>query len=107
MNEDPKLSALRQGMLEPFALASVKHRRHCAVEIAEALGVAGFPVLEGTLYPLLNRLRRDGLVEHECQESPAGPPRKYLSLTPAGRAQLAEFRNYWAALTDTLATTGK
>lgn len=107
MNEDPKLLALRRGMLEPFVLASVEHRRRYAVEIAEALGVAGYPVLEGTLYPLLNRLRRDGLVEHEWQESPAGPPRKYLSLTPAGSAQLAQFRDYWAALTDTLATIGK
>ncbi len=107
MKEDSKLSALRRGMLEPFVLAAVEHRRRYAAEIAEALGAAGFPVLEGTLYPLLNRLRRDGLVEHEWQESPSGPPRKYLSLTPAGKAQLAEFRDYWEILTDTLTTIGK
>lgn len=107
MKEDAKLLALRRGMLEPFVLAAVEHRRRYAVEIAEVLAASGFPVLEGTLYPLLNRLRRDGLVEHEWQESPSGPPRKYLSLTPAGRAQLAELRDYLKILTDTLATIGK
>jgi PadR family transcriptional regulator PadR len=107
MTEDAKLAALRRGMLEPFVLASVEHRRRYAAEIAEALAAAGFPVLEGTLYPLLNRLRRDGLVQHEWQESPSGPPRKYLSLTSAGTAQLAEFRDYWKTLTDTLTTIGK
>lgn len=107
MTEDAKLSALRRGMLEPFVLATVEHRRRYAAEIAEALAAAGFPVLEGTLYPLLNRLRRDELVEHEWQESPSGPPRKYLSLTPAGRAQLTAFRDYWKTLTDTLTTIGK
>lgn len=107
MNQDSKLVALRRGMLEPFVLASLESRRRYAAEIVTALREADFPVQEGTLYPLLNKMRRDGLVEHEWQESPAGPPRKYLSLTAQGHSQLAEFRGYWAALTNTLTMIGR
>lgn len=107
MHQDNKLAALRRGLLEPLVLASVEIRRRYAAEIAEALREAGFPVLEGTLYPLLNKLRRDGLVQHEWQESPAGPPRKYLTLTDAGRAQLAQVRDHWTDLTRMIETIGR
>lgn len=94
-------------MLEPLVLATVELERRYAAEIASALREAGFPVQEGTLYPLLNKLRRDGLVEHEWRESLSGPPRKYLTLTAAGRAQLAEFRVYWTELTRMMETIGR
>ncbi len=94
MDSDSKLAALRRGMLEPLVLASIVRE-------------ANFPVQEGTLYPLLNKLRRDGLVAHQWQESPSGPPRKYLSLTEAGRGQLAQFRSYWGVLTDIIETIGR
>lgn len=106
MAEDPKLAALRRGMLEPLVLASIEQHRRYAAEIVDALRACGFPVLEGTLYPLLNRLRRDGLLEHEWQESTSGPPRKYLALTAEGHAQLATFREYWAGLTHALTNVG-
>jgi PadR family transcriptional regulator PadR len=104
---DSKLAALRRGLLEPLVLASVEQQRRYAAEIAAALRGLGFPVQEGTLYPLLNKLRRDGLLEHEWQESPSGPPRKYLTLTDPGRVQLSEFRTYWADLTGMLETIGR
>ncbi len=107
MDEDSKLAALRRGMLEPLVLASIEGRRRYAAEIVVALREAEFPVQEGTLYPLLNKLRRHGLVEHEWQESPSGPPRKYFSLTDGGRAQLAGFRDYWRTLTGMLETIGR
>lgn len=107
VDDDSKLAALRRGMLEPLVLAAVEVHRHYAAEIVAALREARFPVQEGTLYPLLNRLRRDGLLEHEWEESPSGPPRKYFFLTESGRTQLTEFRNYWLALTDTLETIGR
>jgi len=81
-------------MLEPVVLATVENECHYAGEIAQLLREAGFPVQDGTLHPLLNRLRREGLVTHEWQESVAGPPRKYLTLSDEGRRQLTEFRNY-------------
>lgn len=94
-------------MLEPLVLGSIELRQRYAAEIAAALREVGFPVQEGTLYPLLNKLRRDGLVAHEWQESTSGPPRKYLTLTDSGRAQLAEFRDYWGALTGMIDTIGR
>ena len=81
-------------MLEPLVLATVEHECHYAGEIVQLLREAGFPVQDGTLHPLLNRLRREGLVTHEWQESAAGPPRKYLTLSDEGRRQLSEFRTY-------------
>lgn len=107
MTEDAKLAALRRGMLEPLVLASIEQHHRYAAEIVEALRACDFPVLEGTLYPLLNKLRRDGLIEHEWQESPSGPPRKYLALTAEGHIQLARFRDYWTNLTHTLTNVGK
>ena len=107
VDNDSKLAALRSGLLEPLVLAGVEHDRRYAAEIAAALRSFDFPVQEGTLYPLLNKLRRDGLLAHEWQESPSGPPRKYLTLTDAGRAQLAEFRTYWADLTRMLDSMGR
>ncbi|MGG7451439.1 PadR family transcriptional regulator [Plantibacter auratus] len=106
MERDSKLAALRRGMLEPLVLASVEHQRRYAGEIATALREAGFPVQEATLYPLLNKLRREDLLAHDWQESTSGPPRKYLSLTEAGRVQLRNFRTYWSSLTDLITTIG-
>lgn len=106
MEPDSKLAALRRGMLEPLVLACVEHRSRYAGEIATALRASGFPVQEATLYPLLNKLRREDLLTHEWQESSAGPPRKYLSLTDTGRMQLRDFRAYWASLTDMITTIG-
>ncbi len=61
---------------------------------------------EGTLYPLLSKVRRDGLLDYEWRESASGPPRKYYRLTVAGRTQLRDFRAHWAALTGLIGTLG-
>ncbi|ATG51905.1 PadR family transcriptional regulator [Brachybacterium vulturis] len=106
MENSSKLTALRRGLLEPLVLAAIEPHPLYAAEIAAALREVGFPVQEGTLYPLLNKIRRDGLLAHEWQESPAGPPRKYLRLTESGTAQLTEFRAYWIQLTHMLETIG-
>ncbi|MBQ1016776.1 MULTISPECIES: PadR family transcriptional regulator [Micromonospora] len=107
MQTDPKLVALRRGLLEPLVLAAVESQQRYAAEILAALQEAGFPAQEGTLYPLLSKLRRDGLVHYEWRESPSGPPRKYFSLTDAGRGQLAAFREYWNELTHVIDTIGR
>lgn len=104
---EAKLAALRRGMLEPAILAVVEHEQRYAGEIATHLRSSGFPVQDGTLHPLINRLRREGLVTHEWRESPTGPPRKYLTLTDIGRQQLDEFRTYIHTLATTLDTIGR
>ena len=107
MQTDPKLVALRRGLLEPLVLAAVESQQRYAAEILAALQEARFPAQEGALYPLLSKLRRDGLVQHEWRESPSGPPRKYFSLTGTGRDQLAAFREYWNELTRMIDTIGR
>ena len=59
-------------------------------------------VVEGTLYPLLTRLKKDGLLAYEWQESTQGPPRKYYSLTPDGRQFLEELDRAWGEIATTV-----
>ncbi|MCC3282691.1 PadR family transcriptional regulator [Arthrobacter caoxuetaonis] len=107
MVDNSRMTALRRGMLEPLVLAALENRRLYPAEILTALREADFPVQEGTLYPLLTKLGREGAVMHEWRESPSGPPRKYFSLTSEGEQQLAEFRTYWETLTQTIRRIGK
>ena len=68
-----------------------------AFDLIEALGKTGLLTTEGTLYPLLSRLRRDGLVRTEWRESSGGPPRRYYELTADGRRALTTFKNEWTS----------
>lgn len=106
MPTDPKLSAIRKGLLEFLVLKIVGGRSVYVADMLRRLANTEFATQEGTLYPLLSKLRRDGLVDYEWQESDAGPPRKYYRLTDAGRAQLAEFEAYWAGINQTLSDIG-
>jgi PadR family transcriptional regulator PadR len=88
---------MRKGALEYCVLALLTERPRYGFELVELLGqVDGMLTTEGTIYPLLSRLRRDRLVETEWQESSGGPPRKYYRLTPDGKRGLATFRDEWA-----------
>ena len=106
MTEIDQFQVLRKGLLEFLVLAIVSSDDVYAADILERLEPTDFATKEGTLYPLLSKMRRDGLLDHEWQESAAGPPRKYYRLTPSGRAQLAHFRTYWASLSDLIAALG-
>ncbi|OYO04784.1 PadR family transcriptional regulator [Enemella evansiae] len=93
------LSQLRKGVLELAVLALLRRRPHYGGELAEALADSeGLAASAGTLYPLLTRLRTAGWVDTSWQESPSGPPRKYYTLTRAGRQQLARLERSWATL---------
>ena len=106
MTELDRFQELRKGLLEYLVLAIVSSDDVYVADILERLKATDFATREGTLYPLLSRLRQDGLLDHEWRESAAGPPRKYYRLTPAGREQLAAFRDYWASLSDLIAALG-
>ena len=90
MNIDNAKSQMRKGMLEYCIMLLLRHRSAYASDIIASLKEAELIVVEGTLYPLLTRLKKDGLLGYEWQESTQGPPRKYYTLTPDGEATLSE-----------------
>ena len=91
------LTELRRGVLEHCVLAVVRDEESYAFDIVRRLAAAGDLVTsEGTIYPLLSRLRRDHLVTTTWRESDAGPPRRYYRITDEGRRSLAVFGDDWA-----------
>ena len=102
-----KLSQLRKGLLEFLILDIVSSGDVYVADIVERLGRTDFATREGTLYPLLSTMRREGLLDYDWRESAAGPPRKYYRLTDLGRDHLAEFRAYWASLTSLIDELGR
>ncbi len=92
---------LRRGVLEHCVLAVLARSPEYAFELVRRLSeVDGLVTSEGTIYPLLSRLSRDGLVSTTWQPSEAGPPRKYYDLTDAGRRVLDAFAVEWTTFTD-------
>ncbi len=102
-----RFTSLRRGLLEFLILRVVSREKVYAADILERLGPTEFSTQEGTLYPLLSKMRRDGLVDYEWQESDAGPPRKYYRLTDKGRSQLAELNEYWQRINVTIDQLGR
>lgn len=94
---------LRRGALEFCVLALLRDEERYGFELVKALGqVDGLVTSEGTIYPLLARLRRDGVVETTWRESDSGPPRRYYRLTEAGHRALAEFVGDWERFRDSV-----
>ena len=94
-----KLNPLRRGLLEFLVLGIVSAGPVYVADILRRLSATDFATQEGTLYPLLSKMRREELLDYEWRESASGPPRKYYRLTATGARQLAEFRDYWTSLT--------
>lgn len=95
------LTQVRRGLLELCILALIERRPTYGYELVTRL--AESPQLaagEGTVYPLLRRLRRDGLLETEWVESDAGPPRQYYHLTDAGQKRLRALQDEWVGIVD-------
>ena len=94
---------LRRGVLEFCVLALLGDEERYAYDIVEQLGgMDGLVTSEGTIYPLLSRLRRDDLVATTWRESEQGPPRRYYRLTSTGVAALARFAADWARFRDSV-----
>jgi PadR family transcriptional regulator PadR len=97
------IAQLRRGVLEYCVMALLRDDERYAFDLVRELaGMDGMGISEGTIYPMLARLRRDGLVETTWQESPAGPPRRYYRLSPAGRKALQGFKGEWSSFRDTV-----
>lgn len=93
---------MRKGILEFAILLIVSNKKTYATEILLTLKKADLLVVEGTLYPLLSRLKNAEMVSYEWQESKNGPPRKYYDLTKKGKAALKELTATWTNLSDSI-----
>jgi PadR family transcriptional regulator PadR len=101
LGEDTIQTHLRRGALEYCVLAMLEHEELYGFDIARRLTPDGVLLSsEGTLYPLLTRLRKSGLVVTSWRESTEGPPRRYYAITAAGRASTAAFRPAWKKFRD-------
>ena len=90
---------LRKGLLELAILNSLGGNALYGYEIVRRLGdIDGLVISEGTVYPILSRLRNENLVETFIEESPEGPPRKYYQLTARGREALRRMNGHWERL---------
>ena len=92
---------VRKGLLELCIMNALAERERYGYDLVKLLvAVPGIGMTEGTLYPLLSRLRVQGLIEARRVESPEGPARKYYSLTKDGRRVLTEMNGYMEALNE-------
>lgn len=89
---------MRKGMLEYCVLLLLSCEPSYAADIIVRFKAAELMVVEGTLYPLLTRLKNDGLLSYEWRESTQGPPRKYYALTSEGRRFLSGLDQAWGEL---------
>lgn len=97
-SSEQKRSQMRKGLLEFSILLAIGDGRVYSSDILKKLKGADLLVVEGTLYPLLSRLRAQGLLMYEWEESKSGPPRKYFKLTPEGRETLEQLQETWKEL---------
>jgi PadR family transcriptional regulator len=101
LKQDALLAQMRKGTLQYCVLALLADEERYGFDLVRALAETdGMVTSEGTIYPLLSRLRRDGLVETTWRESTSGPPRRYYRLTKAGGAALDGFKDEWGRFRD-------
>ena len=91
---------MRKGVLEFCILSILKDGEAYTSDILETLKEAKMLVVEGTVYPLLTRLKNAGLLNYRWEESTSGPPRKYYGLTETGKLFLKELNTTWSELQD-------
>jgi PadR family transcriptional regulator, regulatory protein PadR len=108
MNAENTKAQMRKGVLEYCILAIIAGNEIYASDIIDKMKEAKLIVVEGTLYPLLTRLKNAQLLSYRWVESASGPPRKYYTLTDAGKSFLDELHLSWKELVEAVTiTTGK
>jgi PadR family transcriptional regulator PadR len=106
MNIENTKAQMKKGVLEFCILSILSDGENYPSEIIVKMKSAKLIVVEGTLYPLLMRLKNDGLLSYRWEESLSGPPRKYYKLTPIGKQYLKELKITWTELVDAVNTIG-
>lgn len=102
MKTENTKAQMRKGILEYCILLVLENKPQYVSDIIENLEKSQMIVVEGTLYPMLSRLKNEGYLGYRWEESVQGPPRKYYELTEAGRQFLNELGNAWNELVDTV-----
>jgi PadR family transcriptional regulator, regulatory protein PadR len=102
MSEAPR-PYQRNGALESCVLALLQHESSYGFDLIRRLRLAdGLVTSEGTIYPLLARLRKSGLTETKWKVSESGPPRRYYLITEQGKAAFSQFRRHWITYRDSV-----
>ena len=107
MGIDEKFTPIRKGLLEFLLLKIIAADKVYVADILKQLKETEFATREGTLYPLLSKMRREKLLDYEWKESDAGTPRKYYELTARGRERLRETTEYWQKINSTVKNLGQ
>src|ERR1043165_7322101 len=107
INSENAKAQMRKGVLELCILSILVHGDAYPTEIIERMKEAKLVVVEGTLYPLLTRLKNMGLLSYRWEESTSGPPRKYYRLTEVGQQFLKELEATWDEVVNSVNKTVK
>ena len=102
MNIEKTKAQMRKGVLEYCILAIISEKEVYASDIIIQLKEAELIIVEGTLYPLLTRLKNDNLLSYRWEESKSGPPRKYYEITDMGKTFLKELDEGWKNLVESV-----
>lgn len=102
MNTENTKAQMRKGILEFCILSLIEQREMYVSDLIDELKKGKLDVVEGTLYPLLTRLKNGEFLSYRWEESTGGPPRKYYQITEKGELFLAELRTTWNELTDSV-----
>ncbi len=102
MDTERTNSQMRKGILEYCILLIIEKNEVYVPDIIEKLKASNLIVVEGTLYPLVMRLKNSGYLSYQWKESTSGPPRKYYSITEAGKNLLADLDTMWTELSNTI-----
>ncbi|MBL7967255.1 MAG: PadR family transcriptional regulator [Prolixibacteraceae bacterium] len=102
MKTENTKAQMRKGILEYCILLVLENKPQYVSDIIENLEKSQMIVVEGTLYPMLSRLKNEGYLGYRWEESVQGPPRKYYELTETGRLFLNELGNAWNELVETV-----
>ena len=102
MNLEKTNAQMRKGVLELCVLSVISDKEVYTSDILSSLKNAELLVVEGTVYPLLTRLKNDGVLKYRWEESTSGPPRKYYSLTEQGQEVLLKLKVNWDKLNNSI-----
>jgi PadR family transcriptional regulator PadR len=102
MNTENTKAQMRKGVLEFCILSILSEDEAYVSDLISKMKDAKLIVVEGTLYPLLNRLKNEGVLEYRWEESKSGPPRKYYKITKEGKAVVNELKQSWNELLESV-----